>query len=279
MTLRIRLAVAVLLLLTTLPALAAAPAKTVGPYTVTVESVGRMVDYTQPPASQGCTVVNLLVAGTPDAMGRLVDTAQDPVALDSQGTKLVLQQIRFPERLPSVGPRPAKLQAQVWFSCPNPSADSLQRFTGSLVLYDRKDSYTLNFINVTSEKLGSQSAAGVTVAPEFLGPQDTPDGKVFRVRADVKLPARPAASPAAPQDFEKQWANEQLELIDGDGQPMTALATSRSYKYGDKNQIVGAVITASFALPPIPPRGLRYRVEQVQGLRTLPYRFDNLPLP
>jgi len=264
----------VLLAFSLLPCLAEPPTAKAGPYTVSIESVARVMDFTQPPESRAFTLINLQIEGAAEVLGRVLEAVQEPAASDDQKNQLALCQVLFPGRTPPAeGRRPAvKMAVQVWFSAASRAATALAAFSAHVVCYEKKDSLRVDFLSVAGEKPSPQALDGLLIAADFLGPQESPSGKVYQVKVEVKvLPEKP--------DPSVQWANEQVELIDAEGQPRAALSTSRSYQYDESGRIIARTISAAFAFFQQPPRGLRYRVDRLRGVQTFPYHFENLPLP
>jgi hypothetical protein len=264
-----------ILVLQVLPALAGEagpPAVNLGPYVVSVEAVGRLLDLTQSPCNQAEAFISLSIEGKPEALGRLLEMAQEPEATDDRQKRLVFQEIRFPPP-PAAEPgrKTAKIPVEVWFSGSDRSADGLESFSASLVSYEKKESLRLDFIQVAGEEPQSQNLDGLMITPTFTGRQESGGSAVYEVKLEVK------ASPEA--DSATQWRNEQVELIDVEGQPKAPLSTSRTYRYDESGKVIAKTITAAFALPARPPRGVRYRVERLRGVQTQSYRFENLPLP
>ena len=269
----------VLLIIFAIPPVWAGPAPTrVGPYTVLVESVGRVLDFTQSSGSQRFVVVTLAIEGPAEAMSRVLEKVQDPAAVDDQQRNLQFQQVCFPPRLSAQESRrsPTRSSIQVWFLAPPDSSSSLADFSASLVCYEKKERLSAEFVNLAGEQPSAQSLDSLSLTTDFLGPQEGRTGKTYQVRVEVKVAPESSTSSA---EWEKQWANEQVELIDADGAVKLPITSSRTYQYGDNGQVIGEIIIASFELPARPPRGVRYQVDRVRGVQTLPYRFEELPLP
>jgi len=267
------------LLLPALGALAALPAGAppaaaqVGPYNVCVESVGRVLDFTQPPENQSFTFVTLSIEGQPEAVERLLENTQDPAATDNSQKRLTFQEIRLPSRSAPAGRKGAvKTPVQVWFSAADPKATALQSFSASLVCYEKKENLRIDFLSVAGEEFSSRPLNGLILKPTVMGPQEDPRGEHYEVQVEVR-------DSGEKPDQTERWENEQIELIDAEGQPKTALSTARTYQYDESGKIAARTIAATFPLPTRPPRGLRYRVEHLLGVQALPYRFENLPLP
>jgi YD repeat-containing protein len=268
---KILLCILIVISLATLPCRAEPPSVSAGPYTVSVESVARILDLTQPAENQACTVLNLSIAGAPAQLDRILEAMQDPAATDNLGGKLSLRQIAFPKaaeaRQPATG-----TAVQVWFSGASAMALSLENFSANLVCYEKRENLKVDFLSVAGEKPSAQTLDNILIAPEVPIIQQSSAGKRYRVKVDITLP-QPTSDPAS------QWINEQMELIDFEGQPQTALSTSRTYQYDANGQVTGRTITAIFPNPAQPPRGIRYRVDHLNGVQTISYAFEKLPLP
>ncbi len=251
-----------------------APLVQAGPYTVKLESTARVLDFAQPEENRARTLVTLSIEGPAEAMGRLSEIALEPAAADDQGSKLVFQQVNIVEKPAALEPRQpsARVAAQVWFSAADAGASALEVFSASLVSYEKKEGLRVDFLSVAGEKPAARSLEGLTLSPEFLGVQEARSGKVYQVKVEVKGPAEKSADSL-------QWTNEQVELIDAEGQPKAALSTTRTYRYDEAGQAIARTITATFTYSPRSPRGFRYRVERLQGVQTRPYRFENVALP
>jgi hypothetical protein len=274
MGLRISLYIFIVIALVALPCAAEAPSVSAGPYTVSVESVARILDLTQPAENQACTVLNLSIAGAPAQLDRILEAMQDPAATDNLGGKLSLRQIAFPKAAPAaeVLPPAGGTAVQVWFSGASAGAVSLENFSTNLVCYDKRENLKVDFLSVAGEKPSAQTLDNLLIAPEVPIIQQSSAGKRYRVKVDITL-LQPTPDPAS------QWTNEQMELIDFEGQPQTALSTSRTYRYDTNGQVTGRTLTALFLNPAQPPRGIRYRVDHLHGVQTISYAFQKLPLP
>jgi len=274
MSLRLILCIVVLISLLALPCAAEAPSFSAGPYNVSVESVARILDLTQPAENQACTVLNLSITGAPAQLDRILEAMQDPAATDNLGGKLSLRQIAFPKAAHAAEARQpaAGTAVQVWFSGANAGATSLENFSANLVCYEKRENLKVDFLSVAGEKPSAQTLDNILIAPEVPIIQQSSAGKRYRVKVDITLP-QPTSDPAS------QWINEQMELIDFEGQPQTALSTSRTYQYDANGQVTGRTITAIFPNPAQPPRGIRYRVDHLNGVQTISYAFEKLPLP
>jgi hypothetical protein len=248
----------------------AEPVTKAGPYEIHLQAIARLLDLTPPDKSTASTALTLCLQAPQETLDKLLDAAQEPAAMDEAGNVLSLQEIRFPQDRPAG----SGLTLQILLSPADPAATRLKRFTAHLVCFDKKESLRLDFLSVAGEKLASQNLDYLTINPELVGPQEVAKGKVklYLVKVEVQFPAQrpdPSAS----------WRNEQVELIDADGRPRSALSTSRSFKYDDQGQMRSMIMTAGFPLPAQPPRGLRYRVERLRGVQVFDYVFNNLPLP
>jgi len=274
MGLRISLYIFIVISLAALPCAAEAPSVGAGPYTVSVESVARILDLTQPAANQACTALNILISGAPAQLDRILEAMQNPAATDNLGGKLSLRQIAFPKAAHTTEARPpaAGTAAQVWFSGASAGAASLDNFSANLVCYEKRENLKVDFLSVAGEKPFAQSLDNLLIAPEVPIVQQTSAGKRYRVKVGITL-LQPKADAAT------QWTNEQMELIDFEGKPQTALSTSRTYQYDTNGQVTGRTLTALFPNPAQPPRGIRYRVDHLHGVQTISYAFQKLPLP
>ncbi|NIM05220.1 MAG: hypothetical protein GTO55_03920 [Armatimonadetes bacterium] len=272
MKLKVWIPVLILQMLAAFPA-AAAPATTeVGPYTVCLESVGHVLDLTKPAGTQMSAFISLSIQGETEALEHLLEMAQEPEATDDRENSLVFQQIRLPARFTPNGSLPTTIPIEVWFSDMAPAAESLKSFSASLVCYEKKESLRLDFICVAEEEFCGQSLEGLVITPTFVGQKEDAEEKPYQVEVEIR-------SSKQEPDAATQWRNEQVELIDADGQPKAALSISRTYQYDENGKIAARTITATFATPSHPPRGVRYRVERILGVQTLPYQFEDLPLP
>jgi hypothetical protein len=267
---RDRLWILLLLLFSPLPG-RAEPVVKAGAYEIHLQTVARLLDLTPSDKPAPATSLTLSLQAPPEALGKLLEAAQEPQAIDDLGNVLTLQEIRYPE---DKQPGPEGNTLQILLSPADRAATRLKQFTAHLVCFDKKESLHLDFLSVAGEKLAGQDLDYLSIHPELVGPREVTKGKgkVYLVKVEVQFPAQPP-------DPSVSWRNEQVELIDAEGRPQSALSTSRSFKYDDKGQMLVMVMTAAFPLPAKSPRGLRYRVERLQGVQVFDYVFNNLPLP
>jgi YD repeat-containing protein len=262
----------IMLLSSLLPLWAAPPSVKVGAYTITVENVARALDLTQLADKQACTVITLSINAPAEAMGRLLETIQQPTCNDDLGSVLLLREVRVIGKTIDSRTAPVKTVLQVWLSPVGNGSTEISDFSASIQSYEKREPVRLDFLSVADELPASQSLEGMTVVPEFVGPKTVANGKVYQIRLDIRSgPDKTAPAPLL--------SNEQIELIDAEGQPKSALSTQRSYKYDDEGKVTGRTITATFALPAQAPRGVRYRADRLRGVESWPYHFENLPLP
>jgi|GEM_PF-5159466 len=251
------------------PALCAVaePKTKAGPYEIRVIGISRQIDLT-PPEPAAATALTLTVTAPPEALDKLLEAAREPEATDDLGNRLIFQEIRIPEYSGS------GLSFQILLSPAAAESTRLKQFRSHLVCFDKKTDLRLDFLCVAGEKLAGRNLEYLVINPELIGLQEIVKGKgkVYLVKAEVQFTGQkpdPAIS----------WRNEAVELIDAEGRPRGALSTSRSFKYDNKGQMTAIVITAAFPPPAQSPRGLRYRVEKLQGVQAFDYVFENLPLP
>jgi hypothetical protein len=249
----------------------AEPKVKAGPYEIHLIGIARQLDLTPTDQPAATTALTLTIKASPEAMEKLLEVAQEPTATVDTGETLTFQEIHFPN---DAMVTPGRREFQVLLTPAPVTARGLKQFTAHLQCFDKKESLRLDFLCVAGEKLASQNLDYLVISPELLGPQNLGKGKgkLYLVKVAVQ-------SPDKRPDPTVSWRNEQVELIDTDGQPRRALSTSRSFKYDDQGEMTTMIMTASFALPAQPPRGLRYRVERLLGMQDFSYTFEDLPLP
>lgn len=251
-------------------AVATAPKITVGPYAVGVERVARLRELEQPPGLQGRTCLVVFVEGrSPEAVERVVDLCRDPAAVDDGRTRLTFQQVSpAPARVPARNRR----CAEVTFSGSGFGATRIATFDGTLVWYESKRPYNFELSTQSGDAVES---LGVKLSLESVAPgRDTADKGYLLVKLLLR-PARGEDSTA------EEWQDERLALERADGTSVTPSSIAHQYQYDADKHLVGITLTGYFD-PDLDPRTisrLRYTVTRLIGLRALPYRFQNLPLP
>jgi hypothetical protein len=248
----------------------AEPKVKAGPYEIHLNGIARQLDLTPADQPAAATVLTLAIKAPPEAMERLLEAAQEPAAIDDLENSLTLQEIRFPDDQ-AAGP---DVTFQILLSPAAAGATRLKQFRAHLLCFEKKENLRLDFLCVSGERLAGRNLDYLIISPELIGPQEISKGKgkVYLVKVEVQFPIQKP-------DPSMSWRNELVELIDADGRPRSALSTSRSFKYDNKGRVTAIVITAGFAPPAQSPRGLRYRVERLQGVQAFDYAFENLPLP
>lgn len=268
-----------LIVISTLPIAAATPSVTVGPFNIRLESISRSLDLTLPAGRQASTVLILLIEGPLDEISRITDPLKEVTGMDDCGTRLTFRETRIlnrstpPSADKAVDPTAqGKIRVQVKLSAAAGDATKLADLSASLVSYEQHEHVQLDFLSVTGEPPALQYLDGAKIRPSFPTPQQIKARGAYDVKVYVRMSAASAKSSI-------QWSTEEIEIIDSQGKLRKPLSTSRTYQYDDRGQVVGRTISASFMLPSQPPRGVRYRVDRLQGTQEMSYRFTHLPLP
>jgi hypothetical protein len=269
---RTLLAASLLALLAAWPAAAEAPRVQVGTYSMGVEKVARVRDLERPPASQNRTALVIFVeAQGAEELKRVVEVCRDPAAVDNTNTRLAFLQVT--PASPSAQGRKSRRYLEVVFSGTRLGATQLKQFEGTLVCFASSRACQWQ---VSAQPGETDESAGATLLLDSLGPgQDDAGNDCLLVR--LQLEFGPGSGPASAQE----WRGGRLTLVDGVGNPLAPLSTALQYRYDAAKRLVAINLTGYFELNEQSRDAalVRYEAERLSGLKALPYRFTNLPLP
>jgi len=260
-----RAAVVSLLVLSSLPAVAAAPHVEAGGLTLSVIATARRIELDSDAEPKPRVVVTVrLSAAQPGVVERVLDVARGVSLAPTEGLDLLLVR---------VSPRSTDAEAAEYDLVFDgaPVAGATVRLRGAVVTYAKRRDFQVE-ISDLAQPVGATGTVGeVSLRVTWLSPSRVGEERRWYFSGRVER--------SAPEDAGVvQWSGDRLDLLDSEGTRWPALGLRVTHgSEGDKDVVN---LDGFFPIPEkARPGVLRYQCTRYEGVTASPYEFTALPLP